>query len=381
MTQNFLDEYVKFASDLTDAPIDFHRFIGYSIVSTLINRRIFFPFGHKPIYPNLWIILLGASSLVRKTTSLEIGKSFVQDIDRSLIFPNEFSQEKIVEVLSRKPHGIFFYSEFMTLMGLLQKDYMAGAKAFLTDLYDCPRNYIRDTFKQTIEIKEPFLNIVSATTLEWFLEQIKEGDLAGGFLSRFIIIPGKRTSRYLALPPEEDLKERFKLIQLLKSTMAHRAGKIYFNPEALKAHSQWYMQYTESMALVDPRIHSFLIRLMQYVLKFSMLECVCKNEDSISLSSFNTAIQQVNWIKHHLCETAQTIQFTKESKYRYRILSMIKDHAAAGIERSDLLRNANISAKELSGILETLVQRNQIACRFIKRNGSFKASEHYFFMP
>lgn len=379
-SKNFLDEYTSYASKLTDAPLDFHRFVGYSVMSTVINKGIYFPFGDTRIYPNLWIILLAPSSLYRKSTAIAIGRRILTEFNKNLIFPNEFSQEKILEVLSQQPQGVFYFYEFLTFMGLLQRDYMTGTKAFFTEMYDCPPDYSRVTKGQSFYIKDPFINILSATTLDWFLEQVKEGDMAGGFLPRFVIIPALIKPKSMPLPPIVDSKETTRIRALLY-TFSDRTGPMHFNAEAEKEYLLWHHQFEAGFHQADKRIQAFLVRLVPYLLKFSMLEALCNGEKEISLSSFIKARTAVQWIAAQLKDISQDMEFTKTGRDRMKVLRFIRDAGQAGIQHSQLLRLSRLdSDKELRPAIKTLTEQFQVITRHIKAPDTQRSADFYFFL-
>lgn len=164
-------------------------------VGSILGRQVWAYTGGHRLYPNFWIVLIAPSSFFRKTTSLYTARRILQKANPDRILPEEFSQEKLFETLQEKPIGTFFYSEFMSLMGLLKRDYMAGCKAFLTMLYDSlPYPYIRTTKNATYTIQNPCISLLTATTTDWFLAETKATDMRGGFffLPRFLLVPARK---------------------------------------------------------------------------------------------------------------------------------------------------------------------------------------------
>ena len=113
---NFLKEYVSYASELTDADPAFHEGVGLGIVAAACGNNFFFQFGDQKLYSNLYILLLGDSSTSRKTTCLTIGKNTLSYARPEALLVNEGSYEKILQILSKNPTGVFCFSEFMSLL-------------------------------------------------------------------------------------------------------------------------------------------------------------------------------------------------------------------------------------------------------------------------
>src|SRR3990167_5799800 len=199
---NFVEAYVQYAEQFTDSPPILHHRVALSVLSTVINRNVWLSQGHKKIYPNLWMLIIAPSSFYRKSYTLSIGEDLVREIDTSLVLPREFSHEKLIESLQEQPHGMLIFYEFKTFMGLMERDYMSGTKSLITELYDCPLLYDRKTIKGgTTSIREPFLNILAASTMDWFVSSIKDDDMAGGFLPRFLIVTAPKKDKILPFQP------------------------------------------------------------------------------------------------------------------------------------------------------------------------------------
>lgn len=386
MKTNFIDEYVGYASGITDAPVEFHRFVGYLIVSTIINNQVWFPFGRKRLYPNLWIILLAPSGLYRKSTSSDIGRELLTIYNRKLVLPNEFSQEKLTEVLSQNSQGTFFFSEFLSFMGLLNRDYNAGCKAFLTEMYDCPYEWRRETVSKHVVIQNPFVNILSCTTLDWFLNSIKEGDIAGGFLARFIMIPGHQRLKTFAIPPYVDDAEVAKMVMKLKAINLPK-GRFDILPEADKHYQLWYKKFEHTVKEADQRLHPLLIRLPIYLLKLAVIESIAKGDHKISQETIKNSTQMISWITTQLLAISDTFEFTKEGRLRQRILTILKSEPPIGrhldsspppgFPRHALLRHSHCSLKQFQDAIDTLKSQNLITECYAKYPGSNKTGIFY----
>ena len=162
---DFVETYKKWIKDgeITDAPDIYIETSALMILSTTIRRNIHFYFGSRKLFTNLWVVLIGKSSLLRKSTCMNIAMDF---IDNDLILPQDVTPQKLIEILSFKPQGVFFWDEIMSILKSFNRDYMAGAKSMLTELFDRTRDYKKETLEYTRIVKEPFINIMAGTTPE-----------------------------------------------------------------------------------------------------------------------------------------------------------------------------------------------------------------------
>jgi len=357
--KDFLQLYLEYAREITDAPLIFHQFVALSIVSAALGNKVFLKSGDIDIYPNLWIILIAPSSCFRKSTAIGIGARVLRRVNEDLIYPTEFTQEKILEIIERQPEGIFIHYEFMTLSGLLSKDYNAGLKAFLTEMYDCPLHYARKTVSRSYEIRNPCISILSATTQEWFLERAKEGDLLGGFLPRFIFVPASSKEKSLAFPPPADMSKRNNLVRTLKE-ISELKGKIEFSPEAKRLHREWFVRYEAKMD--SGLLNGFYSRLETYALKFAILLEIIKNRSfTIGEKTVKEACQLVNFLTESLRKLADNdFTFTGFQRDKKKVERLIKSAGSQGIVRRDLLKKSKVSADYLNKIVETLKEEETI---------------------
>jgi len=195
-----LREYFDYAEPITDSPPVYHLFTGLATIGAAIGNKAYINFGPNRIYANLWIILLAPSSIFRKTTCINISRSVLDRISPQSIFAHHITTEKLLQELNNHPAGIITPYEFKSLMMMLAKDYNNGLKELLVEIYDSPASLKRSTIGNSFEIQNPSLSILSASTLSWFNESVKSGDVFGGFLSRFLFIPSTTKKGIYGLP-------------------------------------------------------------------------------------------------------------------------------------------------------------------------------------
>lgn len=354
---DFLSLYKSFATEITDAPIEFHDYVGLATIGIALGNKVYFPFGDTDIYPNFWLLLLAPSSSFRKSTALNISKRILYQLDSGRIYPSEFSHEKIIDTISKQPAGSFYFSEFLSLMGLLSRDYMAGSKALLTDLYDSGYSYRRETLKGQIEIKKPAISIMSASTMDWFLQKTKEDDLRGGFIPRFLIVTAGTKTKDMPLPPKADKDKRKALVDILRQYQT-LSGAFYLSKEAKQIHSHWYHKTIISSGA--GRYDSLIQRMQVYIIKIAMVLEV-NNSQTLKISK-QTMLQATAFtdfvINNFKDITANEMAFSKTEKQRQTVLKIVKFEKK--ISRAKLLQYSHLSSRELNQSIETLIEAEEI---------------------
>lgn len=370
---DFIDSYCNsYACQISDAPKKYQELMAMSVISTVLNRKIYLGYGVYNLYPNLYVVLLGKSTIMRKSNSLNMAKYIIKRFNEKLILPSDFTPEGLFNLLTENSSGIISWSEFGGfLVNANAKTYQAGIKEFLTESYDCPEKINKRLSNNEFAINNIYLNIITASTIDWFTENIAQRDIFGGFLGRFIYIPCAPADKdkWYPMPHPADQKIINMLLSRLK-TMSNLSGEMKLTEEAKVIQIKWLKRHEEDIACQNDSkgITGFYSRLSDYLLKFAMLyEISATGTLNISENAILRAVKLVNWLKESLSNLINKhIEFTKEGKEINKVLQVIEEKGT--IPRSILLRNSNLSAKKLDEIIITLIQSDQVKVTFIQES-------------
>ena len=186
---DILAKYEEYAREGTDAPTKYHKFCAAAVVGCLMGRRLWYRQGHTPIFPHLWICLLGRSTWMRKSTAIGIAERVVAKANEDLIFTSKVSIEKLYGIVSKTNWGMLLYPELQTLLAMMGRDFNAEFKSTLTHWYDAPYMSKYATMGmggEEIIVRRPSITILGGSTMEWLLEAAKTKDIAGGFYPRWL---------------------------------------------------------------------------------------------------------------------------------------------------------------------------------------------------
>lgn len=190
----FIDKYRAYAVDATDAIEEFHELCAAIMLSATIANSIKIPTSHVPIFPNLWGLVLGDSTLTRKTTAMTMAMSMVRDIDDGVDLGSEGSAEGLLVALSNRPRktSIFYKDEVSGFFeSINRKDYLAGIPEMLTQLYDSPASYTKNLAKGSFTVVEPCFIFFGGGIKDKVYELVTEQYILSGFLPRFLVVSGK----------------------------------------------------------------------------------------------------------------------------------------------------------------------------------------------
>lgn len=366
---DFVEAYKDYAMQISDAPAKYQELMALSIISTILGRQVYLKYGVYNLYPNLYIVLIGKSTVMRKSACLNMAKYILRKYNTELVLPSDFTPEGLFNLLSDKPAGLISWSEFKNfLINASMKSYQAGLKEFITEAYDCPDILEKKLVKQSYEIKNLYLNIITASTLNWFTDSINESDTLGGFLGRFIYMPCKLEDKngYYYMPQPEPVDISNMLVNDMKK-MSVLNGEFKISDEARVLLIKWLRRHENELELMDDSkgLIGFYARLSDYLLKFAMLYEISGNRTLvISERSMFRAIRMVNQLKKSIYELlSDHIAFTKEGKDMQRILNIIKEKDDP-MTRSLILRHSHMTSKQLNDVLDTLIQSDRVKVHY-----------------
>ena len=379
---SYLSRYMEYASELTDAPAQFHVFAGLSALSTVIGNRVYLPWGDGRLYPNLWVAIIAPSSIYRKTTAIRIACNLIRHVEETKILPDEFSPESLLSTLESRPQGLFFWGELRSKLAYFQRSYMAGMQAMLTELYDCPPVYTRLLKDSRHTLNNPCIGILAASTKEWLRASITEGEMKGGFLQRFMYVLAHSKDKHLAIPSYTDMMKQNELVMMLKRAQISES-KVDLT-DIRDAFTEWHFKHEQEAMSADNEevLASFYARLDTYCLKLTMLYEIAMQMKKTDFpfgelrprpEALAYAANLIEYAKATInYMLSEELVFSKEMANRQKVLGLIE--SSPGISRRALIQNAHLLTKELEPILETLRDEGTIAT---KKEGQ-KGGLHYY---
>lgn len=364
----FIKDYVVYASNLTDAPRQFHEIIANWLVSSVLHFGILIPFSHGAVFPNLWVILIDRSTISRKSTAIKIGTAILDDAVPGRMLPTRFSPESLIAVMAeRDPSDCSLVRD--EIAGLLdemkRKAYMADTKDILLSLYDADRDITRTLKSETFVIKRPYLTVLGATTPPRLCRVADESDVEDGFLARFIAaVPSAHTPSFR--PPRfdnaRDAQLRHKLVDDLKAIYEafQQIPTMRFetDPDTFRYYSEWVRR----MEQANPE-SPVASRLTTSAFKIAVLHCIGEHLlDAFKagtwtpvkkiLVPFDSMDYGIRLAEGTLKATQDVYRDLRKETGLERVRSVILEHGR--ISRRDALRLSKVKYKEFVDLTETL---------------------------
>jgi len=385
----FVEEYIEWASSLGDAATQYHQAGAFTILSALLSGRVTLPTSYGPVVPNLWFMILGDTTLTRKTTAMDIATDLLQDVDPDAILATDGSVEGLLQGLSTRPKrpSIFLRDEFSGLLEMItKKDYYAGMAEVLTKLYDgkLQKRILR---KEEITVRDPILLIFAGGIRNRVQGLLTHEHVSSGFIPRFVFVTAESdTSRLQPLGPPtvKDLGNRDLLIRRMERLVEGYGQASHVTVRALNQKvpaepnvraeltpDAWTRYNLLENDLVKSGLESekpelmtpLFDRLSKNILKAAILLAAARQVDqegvTVEEADIVHAIRYGKQWRAYAIEIVNGIGKTSYERDLERILGAIVKRP--GIARSALMQSYHLTAQQANAIFDTLMQRGQIS--------------------
>ena len=176
-------------------------------VGAMLGRRSCISIGRKPstrhiIYPNFYNVIIGATSIARKSTWLRQVRYDLRHVDYEIkTMESLASAEGMIDALAKDSSGdiietygqecpegqrtLILFDEIKTLFGNARRQITSTIIPRLTEAYNCPEFLEVNTKYQPIKALHPVVSVLAASTGEWLSDSVTQSDVSGGFINRF----------------------------------------------------------------------------------------------------------------------------------------------------------------------------------------------------
>ncbi|RLG79563.1 MAG: hypothetical protein DRO13_05740 [Thermoprotei archaeon] len=274
--EGWLSKYIDYCS-FSPSPISFHFFSGVAALSAVVRRNVWLEFGQDRLFPNVYVVLLGPTGRVFKSTAIRIAESFVEALDVTTIIRRSTAEalaNKLSYTEEQEPRdGIAFICarELVRVLGTGTTGVNTTIITALTDWYDCPDTDTDNTItRRNRMLRNIAITLLGGSTLG-LLETILSGiAFESGFPSRVIFVYQEYTDRDRALPGKADVDVRLELLELLRD-ISRIEGGITIDQQANVYYDEWYKKFRTRQMLYDERKAEVMERQHVHLLKLSML--------------------------------------------------------------------------------------------------------------
>ena len=388
-SETFIDIYKDWACEATDAVAEFHELSAFILMSSIVGASVRLRANWGEIAPNLWGLILGDSTVTRKSTSMKMAVDLLTTLEPELILATDGSVEGLLSGMATRPNkvSVFFRDEVSGLFDAInRKDYLSSMPETLAHLYDVPPVYSRLLRKEVIRIESPAFIFFGGGITERVYANVNESWIESGFMPRFLIVAGefdREVVRPTGPPTQAGIIKRSGIVDMLSDmyesyatdVQTHIGGQKVMMPPRIIAEmtDDAWTRYQSIETKLTVEGYDSLVRntalptfdrMARSILKMSMILAASRqvpNEDSkievVEDDVINAAWYAQKWGKHSVNLIINAGKAPRE-KYIDRVFRKIANNP--GILRSTLMQHLHLTKREMDEIIQTLEERNQI---------------------
>ncbi len=376
--QSFVDRWVNYVSDRTEAPREFHKYMAYLAVSVALGRRAWMPWAGGRLFPNLYFLTL-AKSASFKSTAINNIKKVIRRIDQHCILPDDFTDASLNLAIFKYQEGLITLDEFSRLLKAEDGPF-ANVKTVFTSVYDCPESYrlpyrVQDREGDTRMVPYPVFSIAAASTADSVVKTLDLEDLRGGFMTRFFFITGSASDNSIPIPPGDDDDQinafATALRQLRDTAVLDPHRPIGIADCAKAVYAPWYNRLKFLMEDHGEYrdLASSINRIRHYAVKFAMLNAIVdwSTEDPhpvIRAANMEKGIEIAEEGIRNLMTCMGNLECTSSKDRLVQMMAQVREYCKVKrqeITRADIYDNVKkLDKRNLSLIIETMVDAHEL---------------------
>ncbi len=310
MGHSYVDLYREYTAE-SEAPAFYHLWSAFSSLAAFIGRDCWIDHGYFPIYPNLYLMLIGSPG-TRKSTAIKLSKKLIIEAGYENIAAEKTSKEKFLfdlaaqndhsllddgdakkkrngvdimeanlwgedDWLSKPPATTYIAAdEFNDFLGSGNMEFVS----LLGNLWD-----FNGVFKhrvkngKSIAIPNPTINLFGGNTQTGFAHCFPPETLGQGFLSRLLLVYGEPTGVKITFPKPPSAERTQQLLDSLIRIKSTVTGRLSITDSAEVLLDRIYKTFSP---IDDSRFTNYANRRFTHLLKLCILCAASRSSKSIS---------------------------------------------------------------------------------------------------
>jgi len=280
-SSRFIEPFVDYYVKACDGPVAFGYASALMTLSGVSLGRRWISRGKHGIKPNLYMMLVGESSVARKSTSVVMSKDCLTEIDEHRVGPTDYTMEGLVRWMAHKnPETnksrnkvVLYAEEFGSDLARME----AYAKTVMGDL--C-RLYDGETFVKVraqgpeVTIDKPRVSMFAACAYDMLSRHLSFKDWSNGFLMRYLFVaPSQMRAKTAVQPkhPEYEWKQAMLGLKVLRDDLAQHTSAVDLTASGEDLFLQFSTFIDQQVASLSYIQQVYAQRFLTSVLKLSLL--------------------------------------------------------------------------------------------------------------
>jgi hypothetical protein len=345
---NFLAAYREYTK-CHEASAKVHMWTAISVIAAALERKVWLDEGLFTLFPNLYVFIIGAPGLVKKSTSTAVGVDMLRELDNMNIMAEQLTAAAMIDTLQRsgskfshkgqevRQSSVFCYA---SELNVFLKEVFGSTVELLTTFYDCQPNdsskpWIRETKGNgQVKVFGPCLNVLGCSTPTWLRESVPESQMGGGFSSRVIYVMETEPPNVYVPWPKVDTsgrEMRKKLVEDLR-VIHNLAGEFSFTDEARAFYSDWYIAYMKQMAggQIHRNFEGYFGRKGTLIKKLAMVASVAESNSLVGeVSHIAKAIAWLEGVEKHMMAAFGVVGKNEGAALTLNVLEFLQKRSKA----------------------------------------------------
>ena len=404
-------KWMEIGSEISYSRVTFHYFTLITVLSMALGRTVKTKVGLNDIYPNIYCMLLGTSSISGKSYAMEMTRRFLDIIvsapygvnqeNKIIVTTDKISEPRLVQDLSHNWNMYWEYDECQAFFKEVEK-YNAPILPQLCKIYDgssVSSRLSRASAKKDDAVfewvcKTPFLSCLFAMTTDQFDRLANAEYLEGGFLPRvmFPVEEGGAVTENVDITEEQE-----KEIALLSSEIASVAEKLRclkhdsISFYVSKKIEQWKVSKTNEysgpdevnkrIAIQRSFVHAYKIAMILSIYDKEFQQEIFDKVYPIRIDIPEIWIDEALIIteKYLFPRTVYVLDRANEENVRNNMTSVKRAIQKNGgsMDKAKLIRSVRILKDDLDKVITTMIESNEIEVYYHTAPGANKSTTTY----
>lgn len=388
LLQDWLASYLEYTSK-QESPEKLHFWTGLVAIGAALKRQVWMNRGYYKLYPNIYVLLVAESAMLRKSTAMDIGIGLLRDAVPDLYYISgsmtpeglikHMNRVKVIggekgkQVIKYDSHVLIHADELAELFGF-DKTRASKLTILLTKIYGAQAEHTHTLATEGQLLLRNLYPSFLAGTDPRNLKVLPEEAVAG-LIGRLVFVTASEKRQPIAWPtPSASDRALYQKLKSDLNTISSLTGEIKVTQQSHDCFEEWY-NGLGSKKQEDTRLEAFRERCHDTALKIAML---------LSISSTNTLTLEhpfvergIEHIERQIPEFGKVANWAAASSYaqnRAKFIDLLRRQGGVGF-RKQALKALAISLDELV-ILENSLEAEQIlVCKLSGKNMIYKLSK------
>lgn len=359
--EGFVRQYVEYAKDCTDAPLVYH--VGGAIACLTQTCPLDYQIREAgKITPNLFVLLVGPSTVSRKTQAVNIAKDLIEEALPGSLREEPGSEEGLVEAVRIQPRHLLTWGEFGSFLSKADNTYLTKMKTSLNNLYDCSPIGRALAKQQRGAVQNPRVSVFAGCAPGYLERHTEPVDWTDGFMARWLTFYAERERTFARA--KDDLATRKLLIARLKGLAFGTAGRyLGFTAEADRRWEEWHASKTNLDPAALRQSHAAIARAPGLVLRMALLFAwdygkARHGEWTIGLEELEPAIKFGEMHIESVINVTNRLAANKDMMNKRNVLDAISSEFPTPL--GFITSQAQMLVKYVQPVLETLREEKSI---------------------